>query len=168
MTPDGSTISETYLNDNDRGNKEVKQTHSTHTKQVTSYTQKCAWSPGPSETTGTHTYKWCRRCLIQTHCPSGMLTWSQTLMFKLFACGLHHPSLLLGFFMFVCIGFFLTKKDENFPELPYDIEKTQHYNVSMSRIRLSDSLKPHNLQSWWGRNGVGSELVSGQFHAAGF
>lgn len=34
MTPDGSTVSATYLNDNNRGNKEVKQTHSTHTKQI--------------------------------------------------------------------------------------------------------------------------------------
>lgn len=35
MTPDRSTMSATHLNDNNRGNKEIKQTHSTHTKQIT-------------------------------------------------------------------------------------------------------------------------------------
>lgn len=49
-------------------------------------------------------------------------------------------------FMFVCIVF-LTKKDENVPELPHDMEKTQHYSLSMSRIRLSDGLKAHKLRS---------------------
>lgn len=106
MTPDGSTVPAPYLNGYNRGNKEVKLTHSTHTKQIMHKNVPEVLDPQkPQEHTRTDGAR-CHRGLTQTHCPSGTLTCPQTLMVKLVYLQTTSPQPPAGFLCLFVLFFF--------------------------------------------------------------